>query len=93
MKGKGACSDVALFTMIQHPYFFTSKNLFTMKQEIKTMDRLFEKRTVAELSPDEMTSIDGGATPLTTIILADGTIKLAVGIGVGVGIVIGYLAS
>jgi hypothetical protein len=75
------------------PVISFTKNLFAMKNETKTFERLFEKRTVAELSTDEMVNVDGGATPLVTIIVADGTIKIAVGIGVGIGVVIGILAS
>jgi len=60
-----------------------------------TSELLFEKRTIAELSIDEMELVDGGATP-AVIAAASSTYCVGVGIAAGVfvvGAVVGYFSK
>jgi len=53
---------------------------------------LFEKRTVAELSADEMMEIDGGTTPVCAVAVASSTWCIA-GVIFVASAVVGYVAA
>ena len=53
---------------------------------------LFEKRTVAELSADEMMQIDGGTTPVCAAAIASSSWCIGGALFIG-GAIVGYIAA